>query len=163
MAVRIKGNLSVDRQFRKNNVLWRYLDVAKFLDLVHNQSLFFLRGDQFEDKFEGAFTASIEKAVNAAYGKNNIEFTSDEFKTKLRERVFINSWHKSPDDSMAMWRIYGGSEKSLAITTTVEQLRNAITKEKVPYYISLAKVKYIKHWRDPEIEFNPYSKLLPIR
>ncbi len=159
MVVKIKGKPSVGPKLRNNNVLWRYLDTAKFLDLVHNQSLFFVRGDQFEDKFEGAFTESIKEAIDSAYFANAIEFTSEEFKTKLRERVFLNSWHKSPDDSMAMWRIYGGSDKSLAITTTVEKLRRAIEMANAPYYISLAKVNYIKHWRDPEIVFDQYSNI----
>ena len=159
MVVRVKGKPNVDRQLKEGDVLWRYLDAAKFLDLIHNRSLFFVRGDQFADKFEGAFTESIKKAIDVAYEKNKIEFSSEEFKTRLRERVFLNSWHRSTDDSMAMWRIYGRSEKSLAITTTVEQLRNAIAAAKPPYYISLTKVKYVKHWRDPEIIFKPYSNI----
>ena len=37
-----------------NAKLWRYMDLAKFLFLLENSSLFFTRLDHFKDKFEGA-------------------------------------------------------------------------------------------------------------
>lgn len=63
MTLIIKGKARVDDQLNETTILWRYLDTAKFLDLIHNQRLFFIRGDQLEDKFEGAFTTSIRQAI----------------------------------------------------------------------------------------------------
>lgn len=159
MVVIIKGKPRVDDCLKSKDVLWRYLDAARFLDLVHNRRLFFVRGDQFEDKFEGAFTDSIKKAIEAFYKENEIKFSYEEFKTKLRERVFLNCWHRSPDDSMAMWSIYGRSQTSLAITTTVGKLTETIEAAKIPHNVAIKKVAYVKHWRDPEIDYNPYSNV----
>ena len=102
MIVLVKGKVRVDAALRDTQVLRRYLDAAKFLDLLHSQTLFFARGDQFEDKFEGAFTQSIKKAIEQSYEINNIEFSYGEFKQRLRERVFLNCWHANANDSMAM-------------------------------------------------------------
>lgn len=159
MVVLIKGKPRVDTALKENFVLWRYIDAAKFIDLVHNRTLFFARGDQFEDKFEGAFTKSIKQAIEQSYEINRIDFTFDEFKKRLRERVFLNCWHASPDDSMAMWSIYGRSTTALAITTTVGQLRDTIEAVSIPHNLAIAKVRYVKHWRDPKLKINPYSNV----
>jgi hypothetical protein len=149
----------VDAALKDSQVLRRYLDVAKFLDLLHNQTLFFVRGDQFEDKFEGAFTKSIKQAIEQSYKINEIEFSYDEFKKRLRERVFLNCWHANADDSMAMWSIYGRSATAVAITTTVAQLRDTIQELHLPHHVSIARVRYVKHWRDPKLRINPYSNV----
>lgn len=142
-----------------NQVLWRYMDTAKFLHLLHSQTLHFTRGDQFEDKYEGAFTSSLRDAIKRSYEENDIQFTYPEFKRRLRERVYLNCWHLGPDDNMAMWKIYGQSSSSVAITTTVKKLRDVLKSAKLRYYIGIAKVEYIKHWRDPDIRIAPYSNV----
>ena len=123
------------------------------------ETLFFARGDQFEDKFEGAFTKSIKQAIEQSYAINKIDFTYDEFKKRLRERVFLNCWHASLDDSVAMWSIYGRSAAALAITTTVGQLRDTIEASRIPHNLAIVKVGYVKHWRDPKLKINPYSNV----
>lgn len=159
MVIHIPGKPRVHKELNGNAVLWRYLDAAKFFDFIHQKTLFFCRGDQFEDKFEGAFTESLKHAIEKSYQDNNIDFTYEEFRKRLRERVFVNCWHKSPDDSMAMWSIYGRSSCSVAITTTVEQLKSTLTEQKLPYDISIEKVEYVKHWRDPSLDIAPYSRV----
>jgi len=158
-TVLIKGKPRVDRSLRENLVLWRYLDTAKFFDFLHNKRLFFPRGDRFQDKFEGAFTRSLRRAIEEAYAKNKIDFTYEKFRTKLRERVFLNCWHLGPNDSMAMWRLYGQSPCSVAITTTVGRLRAALQEQKLPFHVSIEKVSYVNHWRDPKLDISPYSRI----
>jgi hypothetical protein len=127
--IHVPGKPRVNSDLSARDVLWRYLDAAKFLDLLHNQTLFFSRGDQFEDKFEGGFTDSLKHSIQRSYNANKIGFTYEEFRRRLRERVFVNCWHKSPDDSMAMWSIYGRSSCSVAITTTVGQLKQSLEEQ----------------------------------
>jgi hypothetical protein len=144
-VIHIPGMPRVGSELKNRDVLWRYLDAAKFLDFVHNQTLFFSRGDQFEDKFEGAFTDSLKHSIQRSYDVNKIDFTYEEFRSRLRERVFVNCWHKSADDSMAMWSIYGRSSCSVALTTTVDRLRQSLEDENLPYDIA--------------IEIAPYSRV----
>jgi hypothetical protein len=153
------GKPRVHSELSGREVLWRYLDAAKFFDFIHQKTLFFCRGDQFGDKFEGAFTESLKHAIEKSYHDNKIDFTYEEFRNRLRERVFVNCWHKSINDSMAMWSIYGRSSCSVAITTTVEQLKNALLEQQLPYDISIERVEYVKHWRDPSLDIAPYSRV----
>ena len=39
---------------KDSTIIWRYLDLAKFLDLLENQFLFFCRADKFSDPLEGS-------------------------------------------------------------------------------------------------------------
>lgn len=157
--VRRKGKVKVDESLGMKNVLWHYFDTAKFVDFVSNGTLFFNRADLFQDKYEGAFTQSIKHAIQTSYEVNKIDGTYEEFKRKLRERVFINCWCKSPNDSMAMWQLYGQSNCSVAITSTVSRLEKALNSINEKYFLSLLKVSYVKHWRDPSLNIKPYSNV----
>lgn len=159
MAVYFPSKVKLDESLPEDSVLWRYLDAAKFLALLDSSSLHLTRGDQFADKFEGAFTKSVTSAIQASYEKLDSEFTVEEFRKRLRERVFVNCWREGQDDSMAMWALYGRSEFSVAITTTVKKLRNEISTWKLPYDVAIRKVTYLKHWRDPELKAKPYSNV----
>lgn len=144
---------------KTTDVLWRYLDAAKLLDFLQNQTLFFCRGDEFDDKHEGAFTELLRDSINSSYSTNNIAYTFDEFKRTIRSHVFVNCWHRSPDDSMAMWRIYGISNCSVALTTTVGKLQAALREQRIQHLLSIEKVQYVKHWRNPELDISPYSRV----
>lgn len=159
MILHIPGKPRVSSRLKGKDVLWRYLDAAKFLDFIHNHTLFFSRGDQFGDKFEGAFTDSLKHAIERSYQDNNIDFSYKEFRRRLRECVFVNCWHQSIDDSMAMWSIYGRSSCSVALTTTVHQLKATLADQTLPYDISIEKVEYVKHWHDPALDIKPYSRV----
>ncbi len=157
--VRMKGKPVIDRGLRDDTILWRYLDTARYLDFLHGQELFFCRGDQFEDKYEGSFTSSLKNAIEQAYQKNHIEMTYEEFKKRLRERVFVNCWHKSPNDSMAMWQLYGKTNLAVAVTTTVGKLREELERTMTRHFLSIKKVTYVKYWRDPNLDIKPYSNV----
>lgn len=164
-----KQRLLVDDGLQDKNVLRRYFDTAKFVLLLQTKSLFFCRADLLQDKFEGAFTRSIKELIDSAFGSNNISSTAEEFKKSLRERIFLNCWSLGLDDNMAMWKMYGGHDYAVAITTTVGQLREAIesyldsNKKKRSYHelggFMIKPVQYVKHWRDPKLDINPYSNI----
>lgn len=153
------GKVRIGARLRSQDILWRYLDAAKFADFLENQTLFFCRGDQFADKFEGSFTKSLAHSIEQSYKDNNIAFTYEEFRQRIRERVFVNCWHRSQDDSMAMWDLYGRSTCSVAITTTVGQLKKALEEQQHDYCFFMERVRYVKHWRDPELDITPYSRV----
>lgn len=155
--LRIRGKANVDKSLGQNNVLWRYLDTARFLEYVTGERLYLCRADKFEDQFEGSFTQSIRHAIEKSYADNQIESTYEDFKEQLRKSVYVNCWHKSPNDSMAMWKLYGSSNCAVAITTTIQQLEKVLNAANIDGYVALKKVEYVRHWRDPSLKINPYS------
>ena len=152
---RIDRHILISDQLRPDTVLWRYLDAAKLFDFFENATLFFCRADHFSDKFEGAFTPTLRQQIADAYGRGEIDYTYEQFKRRIRESVFINCWHRSQDDSAAMWALYGKSDCAVALTTTVAQLAGALEDAAQEHALWIARVEYVKHWSDPELDVTP--------
>jgi len=151
----VQRRIVIDDQLRPDTVLWRYLDAAKLFDFFENSTLFFCRADHFRDKFEGAFTPSLRQQISDAYARGEIDYNYEHFKRRMRESVFINCWHRSQDDSAAMWALYGKSDCAVALTTTVGQLAATLESVEEDHAISIARVEYVKHWSDPKLDVSP--------
>ena len=153
------GKPVVDRRLDDSTILYRYMDTPKFMDFLHNSRIYFPRGDQFQDKFEGQFTTSLKQSIEQSYKENKINFTYEKFRMTLRKRVFISCWHQSDTESMAMWSVYGRSSCSVAITTTVGLLKKAIKALNLPYLVSIEKVDYVDYQSDPDLDISPYARV----
>jgi len=147
--------LIISDQLRPETVLWRYLDAAKLFDFFENGTLFFCRADHFSDKFEGAFTPTLRQQISDAYARGEIDYTYEGFRRRIRESVYINCWHRSQDDSAAMWALYGKSDCAVALTTTVGQLSGALSDVAREHALWIARVEYVKHWSDPQLDVTP--------
>lgn len=122
------------KKLEANDVLWKYLDFHKFIDLISNKTLHFTRLDQFEDPFEGV----TEKLINDRHCWKNTPEEKDmqhlgedvarslanqsnskkkqykEESEKYQKSQFVNCWNKLERESMAMWNLYSNSN-SIAI------------------------------------------------
>lgn len=149
-----------NRQKRSNHIpipeakLWRYMDLAKFLSLLENNSLFFTRLDHFEDPFEGSLgileneeawikeqKAWRKQWIENEYKSKKGNFNEYELETiaeqkfkeyreninKFRESNYVSCWHQSDFESEAMWKLYTRDNKQgIAIQTTFERLYRSL-------------------------------------
>ena len=129
--------------------LWRYMDLAKFLSLLDESSLYFTRIDHFNDPYEGALGVAtnedawikMEMQRRAPFvnlkefddGSNDEEKAKYEFDRyrrtirKWRLNNYISCWHQSDVESEAMWQLYSRDTKQgIAIQTTFERLYQAL-------------------------------------
>jgi hypothetical protein len=134
-----------------NTIVWKYLDLSKFLDLLLSNKLFMSRSDKFEDQYEGTFSEpTFEEIKKLAI--NNPEFLNY-YKTH-REKVAISSWHINEYESFAMWQIFTQNSEGLAIQSTIGRLLKALEPEKnLKQYIG--QVNYI----DYKKEYIPFDDL----
>ena len=134
-----------------DTIVWKYLDLSKFLDLLLSQKLFMSRSDKFEDQYEGTFSEpTFEEIKKLAI--NNLDFL-DYYKTH-REKVAISSWHINEYESFAMWQIFTQNSEGLAIQSTIGRLQKALEPEKnLKQYIG--QVNYI----DYKKEYIPFDDL----
>src|SRR4051812_10187046 len=110
-----------------DTVVWKYLDLSKFLDLLISQKLFMSRSDKFEDQYEGTFSEPTFEEMKKL-SADNPEFLKY-YKTH-REKVVVSSWHINEYESFAMWQIFTGNSEGLAIRSTVGRLQKALAAEK---------------------------------
>jgi hypothetical protein len=127
-----------------NTVVWKYLDLSKFLDMLFSQQLFMSRSDKFEDQYEGTFSEPTFEEIKKI-AANKPEFL-DYYKSH-REKVVISSWHINEYESFAMWQIFTKNNEGLAIQSTIGRLKEALQPEnRVEQYIG--NVNYIDYKKE---------------
>jgi hypothetical protein len=127
--------------------IWRYMDLAKYLDMLETSSLYFSRSDQLNDPYEGSLSMSsleIYKEQLKHYPPE-VGDAFQNFRNLAKGWIFINCWHMNDIESTAMWKIYGESKGSIAIQSTKNKLLQFIPKNKKN---SVGIVKYIDYQVD---------------
>ncbi len=127
-----------------DTIVWKYLDLSKFLDMLLSQQLFMSRSDKFEDQYEGTFSEPTFEEIKKI-AANKPEFL-DYYKSH-REKVVISSWHINEYESFAMWQIFTKNNEGLAIQSTIGRLKEALRPEnRVEQYIG--NVNYIDYKKE---------------
>jgi hypothetical protein len=117
--LRIIGDEPVDMA----EPLWRYFKTERFLEVLRCSSLYFSSARQFEDSFEGAVAVLPPGfPVDPRYAKQELDERAFE---ELRRLTKVSCWHRAAYESDAMWQLYAGSRKGVAISTSAERIRNA--------------------------------------
>ena len=131
-----------------DTVLWRYIDFARFAQLLENRQLWFSRADQFEDPLEGTLTdGEIRFEPNTAGATPQYrDATSDPLAQMMRRSTYVNCWRMGSSESLAMWDLYCKGSGSVAITTTVGRLKDQISIDRRQVF--MAQIRYVE-WNVP--------------
>lgn len=156
-----------DKRVESDTVLWRYMDLAKFLQLLEEKTLFLARADKFDDPFEGASgLATREKEWDDHYlaffrdacrnlppgaspmPEDAVEQNAQRLLASIRQtalddrrRTFVSCWHANSGESEALWRLYCPPGSSgVVIRTTADRLLRALGPSA---QITLGRVQYV--------------------
>lgn len=127
-----------------DTVVWKYLDLSKFLDLLMSKKLFMSRSDKFEDQYEGTFSEPTFEEIRKI-SENNPEFL-DIYKSQ-RKNVVISSWHINEYESFAMWQIFTQNSEGLAIQSTIGRIQDSLNAEK-QFEQHIGEVNYIDYKKE---------------
>ena len=127
-----------------NTVVWKYLDLSKFLDLLMSEKLFMSRSDKFEDQYEGTFSEPTFEEIKKL-STDNPDFLNY-YKTH-REKVAISSWHINEYESFAMWQIFTQNSEGLAIQSTIGRLQDSLASE-TNFKQYIGEVNYIDYKKE---------------
>jgi len=130
------------------DIIWKYMSLDNFIYLLEYNCLYLPRADSNPIYFEGHFFKSDIYYLTNAYRKDGgfekpIDAAKEVFKhlEKYKSCTYLDCWHKNSDENFAMWKIYGKTDNSIAIKTSVKKLKNIYNnKEKSDCY--LAEVLY---------------------
>lgn len=130
-----------------SEILWRYMDLGKFEDLIRTSTLYFPRADKLKDpfgevdKFEGRPSpgnlqrrSKSEEAFRQLY--NIDESATRDYPEIHRTVVFISCWHRNTRESFKMWRAYTPSPASVVIVTSGRALRKSLPEDLMKYGVS---------------------------
>ena len=127
-----------------DTIVWKYLDLSKFLDLLLCRQLFMSRSDKFEDQYEGTFSEPTYEELKKI-AQNKPEFLK--YYKKHRENVVVSSWHSNEHESYAMWQIFTQNNEGLAIQSTIGRLQEALAPE-TQYIQHIGAVNYIDYKKE---------------
>jgi hypothetical protein len=121
-------------------VIWRFVNMRKFRDLMTTAELYFCRADLFPDEREGL----PPEEYLATFGLNPYDINdrrellnhigSD---AQFREGFYVNCWHLFREETSKMWREYGN--EGVAITSRYRLLKSALNALSDRAYIGLVR------------------------
>jgi len=111
--------------------IWRYMDCAKFVSLLSKQTLWFARADKMLDDPLEAFSEVIpysapEAPTTAELIYSHVAESGSKQLKDLNKKVFVSSWIKREDQSVAMWKLYASYDRGVAVQSTVGKLDQSI-------------------------------------
>jgi hypothetical protein len=119
-------------------VIWRYVDLAKFVDMVQRESLWFARADTLGDSFEGSVPPQFTRDWNEA---TLSEVTN--YRKAMRQILYVNCWTAMDYESVAMWNEYSRSSLGLAVRSTVGRLIESVGELDLTWHV--ASVEYVDY------------------
>ena len=133
-----------------NAIVWRYMGVDKFFDLIRNEHIVFNRADNFSDKNELLFHWVEQKRQSITGPEEDSEFLLR--CNQLKESTFVSSWSAQRTESFGLWKVYlGGNNPGVAIKTNYKNLMNSI--HSLDYKIFSGKVKYYEPTREKSSDY----------
>jgi hypothetical protein len=106
-------------------LIWRYLSFLKFMSMLYEKSLYFARGDTFDDQYEGSFPkVNIDRIRESAEDSKRLQQFLHNLYEHGRQWTYVSCWHASDIESPAMWDKYG--ENGVCIQSTVRKLRSCL-------------------------------------
>ncbi|WP_224101868.1 DUF2971 domain-containing protein [Paraburkholderia caribensis] len=103
--------------------IWRYFKPSRFHDFMTTGELYFASARQFQDPFEGAVAVLPPGfPVDPRYTERE---GSERAFEELRRLTKISCWHRASYESDAMWQLYAGAWKGVAIRTTPGRIAKA--------------------------------------
>lgn len=123
--------LKVAQDLTDDTLLWRYVDLAKFVSLLEKKALWLARSDTFKDKHEGRFPSEMRSSLSKIYRELPTEPGSkiegpEDFQDYLSRNAYISCWHKNSVENMVMWEIYGRETNAVALQTTIGSLKKSL-------------------------------------
>jgi hypothetical protein len=139
------------RPANPNAAIWRYMDVAKFADIVIHKRLYMARADLLGDEHEGTTPAAeleywrlllenAETEEQKLIVEGNRQQLAD-FARGFRPTYYVSCWHMAPDENIAMWERYVRSNDAVAIRSNFSTLRSQLD----PTVIEVGVVRYMDY------------------
>jgi hypothetical protein len=116
------------------------MDLTKFLSILEDQCLTFVRADEFDDPYEGSWTEAEIKALRKAGGNDTYIENLLKISEHLKQYVYVSCWHANDYESAAMWDLYSQRKEGIAIRTDYESLSAALNLSS--FKVSITNIKY---------------------
>ncbi len=115
-----------------STIVWRYMPVERFIDLISTHTLYFRRTDCYSDQKEATLALADERIMHTSRLHN--------YWARERKRHYVSCWIQATQELDYMWKEY--SQNGIAIKTTVGNLRQCMIDDD-EHVVYISKVKYV--------------------
>jgi hypothetical protein len=141
-----EGREYFEREPDPDAIIWRYMDLSRYLSILEDQKLFLGQATSMPDTWEGAYPAGTLTDLGL------LNLTT---RLKIRDSVFMSCWYVFEHESAAMWEIYQKEGRGVAIQSTWRRLTESINTE---LHIAGGLVEYVDY---RTFKFDPSNVLSP--
>jgi hypothetical protein len=127
---------------QSDTIIWKYMDLWKFLDLIDNSRLFFCQAKQLEDKLDGRIPINY---INKLDEKHPIKEVDKFAQTVLKWTHYVNCWSKEENETYPLWKVYSDYKTAVAIKSTIGHLIESISNDTKEQYIGQVNYVTPKH------------------
>lgn len=116
-------------KYEPETIIWRYMDITKFIDLLRTEELYFSNIKYFNDPAEGYVSKVFEKNFFENYTDPALRDIEKKYVDEKKDEIYcqvVNCWNACPYESVAMWKGYTNELDGIAIKSTVWNLTEAI-------------------------------------
>lgn len=128
-----------------NTVIFRYINILKFLDLLIKKSLFFSNYKYFSDRYEKEFT---NKYLQNFAVKARTSIVDDNMKGLINyyNNRYVNCWNISNSEEYLLWKSYCHNiNHGVAIKSSVKRLTDSLDKFNKDIIFTCRKINYIPY------------------
>jgi len=133
------------------------MDFTKFVAMLEQGGLFFVRACYLDDLFEGSYSRANEALRPQVYSQAGLSPEQQEkmfgqlsvVSQQARGWVLVNCWHMNERESAGMWKLYTATNESVCVQSTYRRLRSVL-----PTNVSMSVVHYIDYAKDWSPEGN---------
>jgi hypothetical protein len=110
-----------------HTVLWRYMNMCKFCDLITSKTFFLPRADQFiGDALEGHLPGGSIKSIYGELPEPIAETFIQVNNSIISDYMFVSCWRMDNSSKQELWEKYHCKEDGIAIKTTAGKLKDSI-------------------------------------
>jgi hypothetical protein len=147
-----------------DTVIWRYMDLPKFLQMLEQGGLYFALLTEFSDKWEAVLGRELTHSIATHFGGASGDVI--QLFQEYSKHTAVNCWYQGAGESIAMWELYTNTEYGVAIKSTVGDLMKAISVYEPEVFIG--SVRYEDHTAAPtqtlaQRHITPYQAILQKR
>jgi hypothetical protein len=125
-----RWNTAICKEYDNDKILWRYMNLEKFLKLISNRKLYFRRLDKLDDQYEGIPIGNhFEKSIKLIKMYNSI--TNNKYLEAIRmfrQKVYVNCWNQKEEESFLLWKCYANIKNGVAIKSTYQRVKKYFAK-----------------------------------
>jgi hypothetical protein len=129
-----------------DTVIWRYMDLSKFVLLLDRAELWFSRVDHLGDDHEGALAQANLAARSELFEQLQAHELAEGLESAeglsriMRQSMFANCWNIAPQENYLLWTAYG---KGVAVRSTCRRLIESLAR--APHALMVGRVQYIDY------------------